>query len=103
MLDGWQKRGEDRCCSYCGSLHEDEFFEVLKGYVEVKPGYRFDLTTKSYKRYASRPGVSNASEGGIKFYMWHLSAESTEEQKALYGAAVKRHKDEMRNLLSKVA
>lgn len=61
-----------RTCSYCGSLHGDDFVEIMEQYAAGVPGYRFSTTTKSYKAYGSRPGVANASDGGIKFYTAHL-------------------------------
>lgn len=61
----------DRTCSYCGSLHPDDFLDILRRFAAGEPGYRFELTTKSYKVYANRPGVQNASQGGIKFYGHH--------------------------------
>ncbi len=94
VLDGWEKCGEDRCCSYCGSLHPDDFIAIVDAYGRGEPGYKFDPSTKSYKRYARRPGVENASQGGIKFYMWHAPEAPSEEHKVSYAAAFKRYQDE---------
>jgi hypothetical protein len=70
----------DRCCSHCGSLHEDDFIAIIEAYGNGEAGYRFDPSTKTYKRYAYRPGVQNASQGGIKFYGWHVSKEGPEAE-----------------------
>lgn len=61
-----------RTCSFCGSLHEDDFIDILQHYVAGDEGYSFSTTSKGYKWYAQRPNVRNASEGGIKFYNWHV-------------------------------
>jgi hypothetical protein len=51
---------------------------------------------KSYKVYVHQPGVRNAHEGGIKFYMMHVPRGEdgkiavTEEQQAEYAEAVRR-------------
>lgn len=66
-LDEWIKVGEDRVCSFCGSLHPRDVINIIKehGPQQIKP------TTKGYKMYVSRPGVANASLGGIKYYRQH--------------------------------
>ena len=64
-----------RTCSYCGSLHADDFVEIMEQYAAGVEGYRFSTTTKGYKAYGNRPGVANASQGGIKFYADHLPDE----------------------------
>ena len=53
----------DKTCSYCGSLHPDEFFKAIEEGLEITP------TDKSYKVYVS---------GSKKFYFQHLS---TDQQK----------------------
>lgn len=64
----------DRCCDHCGSLHPEDFMEILGKWIEGEPGYKFETTTKGhYKYYANRPGVQNAGQGGIKFYGEHLT------------------------------
>lgn len=83
----------DRCCSFCGSLHEEDFLAILEGYADGKEGYRFDPSTKPYKRYASRPG-----DGGIKFYTWHVDptpGPELDRKQALFERAVARHRREM--------
>lgn len=69
--DVWQQhKNGDRVCSFCGSLHPDDFVEIIKLKADGKGGdvHRSD---KGYKWYAQREGVSNAMNGGIKFYTWH--------------------------------
>lgn len=57
----------DKVCSYCGSLHPQTLIELVKKYgVEIIEG-----TTKGYKWYVNQPGVSNATQGGIKYYRHH--------------------------------
>lgn len=101
--DKWRvEKNGDRTCSYCGSLHPEDFEAILTAYANGDPGYRFDTTTKGYKRYASRPGVTNAGEGGIKFYTWHLPPDEAviEKLNELHKRAVERLRVEMDALLA---
>lgn len=73
----WDKRGDDRCCSYCGSIHPEDLMNLVKQYgLGIIGG-----TTKSYKWYVGinaqvrRPNIPNAGFGGIKFYKWHMTDE----------------------------
>jgi len=95
--DRWRTEPNgDRTCSYCGSLHPDDFAAILEGYSKGEPGFRFGTTDKAYKRYGNRPGVQNAGHGGIKFYTWHLPPEGPELDRlqGLHSAAVARlHKE----------
>lgn len=84
-LDYWEMRGDDKCCSYCGSIHPDRVIELVK---ELGPGI-IEGTTKSYKRYLSRPNVPNAAFGGIKFYTMHFSKEQIDQFNELIGATKK--------------
>lgn len=69
--DAWLKHTNgDRVCSYCGSLHPDDFVEIIRLKAEGKGGH-LGRSDKGYKWYANRAGVSNAGDGGIKFYTWH--------------------------------
>lgn len=101
--DHWQrfKLIDNRVCSYCGSLHSEDLFRLVKesanasvdaeygSVVEIEP------SDKSYKIYIRQPGVRNAREGGIKFYTPHLPRDEhgalavLPEQQAEYSAAVK--------------
>lgn len=84
-----------RTCSYCGSLHPDDFMDIMKQFAAGRPGYRFGTTDKSYKAYGNRPGVRNASEGGIKFYVHHLPDDQREEHMEAFRAAWSRLRAEM--------
>lgn len=55
--------GEDGTCSYCGSMHPDEFFKQVEAGAEIVP------TDKGYKAYVMTPS------GQKKFYFQHLSRD----------------------------
>jgi len=65
-------------CSYCGSMHPDDFMEVARGAAEGELG----PTDKSYKVYVD-PGYR-------KFYFQHLSEEQKQEFVDLYNARPRR-------------
>jgi len=67
-----------RTCTHCGSLHPDDFIDVMWRYSHREEGYSFGTTTKGYKLYGNRPGVVNAGDGGIKFYSDHLPDDRSE-------------------------
>lgn len=93
-----EKNG-DRTCSYCGSLHPDDFLQIMEAYAAGEPSYHFGLTDKSYKVYAKRPDVMNASEGGIKFYGHHAVDEAHPDRarhETAWVACVNRYRDEFR-------
>ena len=79
-LDRWQKfkSNGNRVCSFCGSLHPDDLFAIVRecGDADETAPYgsvpEIEQTDKSYKIYVHQPGVKNAHDGGIKFYMHHL-------------------------------
>lgn len=71
MLDRWVKFGDDRCCSFCGSMHPDDLSAALD--LETT---KIDVSDKRYKVYVRRPGIINASMGAIKFYNWHLPSNA---------------------------
>ena len=101
-LDHWQqfKSNGDRVCSFCGSLHPDDFWARVKEAAEAPADAAYgsvssiEPSDKGYKIYIHRPGVRNAHEGGIKFYVHHFPRDEqgraifTEEQKDLYNKAV---------------
>ncbi len=72
-LDTWDIREQmhnglrARHCSFCGSLHPDDFMHAARDGVEVGP------TDKSYKVYVDQ------AHGGSKFYFQHLSPEQRQE------------------------
>ncbi len=101
--DYWNKfkTNGNRVCSYCGSLHWEDMLALVKqaadasldapygSVIEIEP------SDKNYKVYVHQPGVRNAHEGGIKFYMQHVprnvnndGIEVTKEQQAEYSRAV---------------
>lgn len=85
----------DRTCSYCGSLHPDDFLDIMQRYAAGEEGYHFGLTDKAYKVYANRSGVQNASHGGIKFYGAHAVPEGDPkraEHEAAWTAAVAKYR-----------
>ena len=62
-LDHYCDRGGHMACSYCGSVHPDEFMAAVEaGEVELEP------TDKSYKVYVTGGKLSHD-----KFYFQHLS------------------------------
>ncbi len=95
------KSNGNRVCSYCGSLHPDDFFAVVKVSTDspesaaYKSVPEIEPSDKGYKIYVQQPGVRNALEGGIKFYTQHLprNAEGkttvSDEQNEQYGRAVR--------------
>jgi len=99
-IDTQWRTGKDgsRTCAHCGSLHPDDFIDIMYRYVAGEDGYHFDLTTKGYKLYGHRPGVRNAGDGGIKFYTNHITPEVSTEFEAAYALAVPvyRHRFEER-------
>lgn len=73
FLDHWREnahntQGGKHSCSYCGSIHPDEFMQAVRDGVEIGP------TDKNYKAYLSGPGFDNA-----KFYFQHLSEAQMQE------------------------
>lgn len=59
--------GQARGCSYCGSMHPDDFMEA------ARTGAVLGTTTKDYKMY-----VTTGDTPG-KFYFQHLSPEQRRE------------------------
>lgn len=47
--DYWHVRDHHRVCSYCGSMHPDEFFSA------VEAGHKIGPTDKGYKAYVDLP------------------------------------------------
>ncbi len=69
-LDTWQQVGNDRVCSFCGSLHPADFEAVLKRVIDDDK-CSIALSDKGYKVYINRPEVRNATDGAIKYYKQH--------------------------------
>lgn len=114
-LDHWQrfKSNGNRVCSYCGSLHPDDMFALVKASADAPDDadYRsvveIERSDKGYKIYVQQPGVRNAMEGGIKFYIQHLPRSDdgtrvlvTDEQQADFARAVARSKARFDKMLS---
>lgn len=78
-IDTWEMRGDDKCCSYCGSIHPDRVIDLLK---ELGTSI-FGGTTKGYKGYIHRDNVPNAGFGGIKFYTQHFDKLQLEKLNSL--------------------
>jgi hypothetical protein len=102
--DHWEKfkTNGQRVCSYCGSLHPEDFFAMVKQSaetpedVEYREAVRIEPSDKKYKIYVHQPGVRNAHEGGIKFYTHHLPRDANgkidipQEWHTEYAEAVRR-------------
>jgi hypothetical protein len=82
LLDHWniQPNG-DRTCSFCGSLHHDDFYRLVVASLADDSTIRIEVSDKRYKIYVHRPEIRNAAEGGIKFYKHH-DVHWTDEQRA---------------------
>jgi hypothetical protein len=64
--DVWSKRhGEYRTCSYCGSLHPEDFEKLVDQSIEDEGQTQIEWTSKGYKIYANNN----------KFYTQHLFIE----------------------------
>lgn len=89
LPDTWD-RGPDgyRTCSYCGSIHPDDLMDICRKSL-TDERYDVHMSDKSYKAYVRSPGVRNASEGAIKFYMQHVPDEPTAEDQELFAHALR--------------
>ena len=104
LPDRWDMGMDDnRTCSYCGSLHPEDMAKLVKRCIDTDAAdVRIEPSDKQYKVYVWQKGVMNAGQGGIKFYMQHVSPElllpASQEQYALAvrlsHAAYKRMTDE---------
>lgn len=93
-LDRWlQFPNGDRVCSFCGSLHPDDFKALIKDAQSEKSDTRIDLSDKAYKVYVTRDSVANALEGGIKFYGWHLEDPPTAKDDTDFTIAIEASQD----------
>lgn len=88
-LDHWDriKSNGDRVCSFCGSLHPDDWFRLVAAAATASEDAPYanvpeiKRTDKRYKFYVHQPGVRNAMEGGIKFYTQHLRGIAIPEER----------------------
>ena len=71
-LDEWEERTgrKGRCCSFCGSMHPEDFLQAVRDKVEIGP------TDKSYKFYVGKSDHD-------KFYTQHLSPEQGDQLRDL--------------------
>lgn len=93
----------DRCCSFCGSLHPDDFKRLVERAAAADDQTWIERSTKGYKWYVHQPGVKNASEGGIKFYTWHLpSEEFTAALNKVVPAAIDRSNAKFKRVIDNV-
>lgn len=67
-----------RHCSYCGSLHPDDFMRL------IQEGWVWHATDKNYKAYIGSPDGSSSME--TKFYFQHLSDKQRREVVGLVNA-----------------
>lgn len=96
--DHWDrfKSNGDRVCSYCGSLHPDDWFRLVKASAEASVTVPYgsvpeiEPSDKGYKIYVQQPGVRNAHQGGIKFYTQHLRGLTITEEQQLQFVEAKR-------------
>lgn len=56
-FSGHEKNDNFRSCSYCGSIHPDDFMRVI-----VDDGWIVEPTDKSYKAYLARPFTQEERE-----------------------------------------
>ncbi len=76
----------NRTCSCCGSVHPDDLMEICRKTL-VDERYGIEGTDKAYKVYVRQPGVRNAGDGAIKFYMCHAPEKPTQEEQDLFSKA----------------
>lgn len=90
-LDTWIADRVGPSCSFCGSLHQDRFMEL------IREGWIVGPTDKNYKAYLSRPFTDEEKAGRpsdaiaegeqvAKFYYLHLSDAQRDEFIELYNA-----------------
>lgn len=104
MPDCWEKMPNgDKVCLHCGSLSEADLFDIIEHYLAGDEGYRFETTDKGYKVYAQRPGVINASNGGIKFYGHHADKTHPDFAKrtAMFERAVQVSNERFRAMIDR--
>lgn len=100
-LDRWQRhRNGDRVCSFCGSLHLEDFTALVEQALQDGSDVQIEPSDKAYKVYVNRPSVKSAMEGGIKFYTWHGPSSVTPADAEAYRQAIEksagRFKERMR-------
>jgi hypothetical protein len=75
--DSWNLMPDgNRTCSYCGSIHPEDMQKLVQRCIDTDgEEASIEPTDKNYKCYVRQRGVVNASQGAIKFYMWHVTPE----------------------------
>ena len=79
--DYWFKVSNGHQCSYCGSMHPDDFIKHCNKVIGGEVGFGLEKATNKDKIYLSTPGVSNAHDGCIKFYGYHIPVSSVDPNK----------------------
>ena len=90
-LDVWRELPNgDRTCSFCGSLHPEDFERLCDEAADPTSDVRLDHSDKPYKVYVQQSGVQNAAEGGIKYYKQHspIDAEWLDRMQPKFEAAL---------------
>lgn len=87
----------DRTCSFCGSAHPDDWLRIMRSAADPESKTTIDRSDKGYKFYCHQEGVSNALDGAIKFYTWHIPSDEWAAQ------ANAIHADVMRESTKKMA
>ncbi len=83
-LDNWEKRGPDRCCSFCGGIHPQDFLALMRQAADPESDVRIEQATGKSKWYITRKEVPTGAEGGMKTYGVHLvNTEWTDEIQAV--------------------
>lgn len=72
-LDNWEMRGPNKCCSFCGSIHPEEFIDIIDKIIAKEDGYEIYPADNGCKIYVIQPGINNGTKGGIKFHTYHMS------------------------------
>lgn len=81
----------DLTCSYCGSLHPDDFYNKVVAARAPDSKINIEQSDKRYKIYVSEEGIRNAKEGGIKFYTPHIPGGTYENRiNRHYNEAIKQ-------------
>lgn len=104
-LDIWNKRGPDRVCSFCGSMHPEDFEKFLQKVIEDE-SLAIEHSDKSYKIYIrdfnnERNGVN---KGAIKYYKQHnyTNQEDIDRIQKIYPQALEVSKQRLYERTQKI-
>lgn len=81
--DYWQRRGPDIECSYCRSMHPEDWFGWCRRCAEPDSRVRIDTSDKAGKWYIVRDGITHPGMGSTRFYHFHLPKEGSTELERL--------------------